>query len=606
MARLPYAYYQPEYDLPEFMTENPFGPPSRRRPATPYGTSALEQLSVVPGRRPRVDELLTAERRYEPGTAVAPTDQTTDRADSPVSMEWFDEYVEDMEANRDVVTTYEDWRRAQARIAETPPKPSVAKEGKPAEERPMSTAPIVEVTNPQRGPLEMPPRPEEPPKPSEAKEGAPKTYHDVADRVIKPDPEGTEGDPFGMETENRWTRARAVQQAGTAYGPGERPGSRRWEDEFVRDRQRLTDQDIRTRMGIYAFTMSPENQMAMYDRMRQEQESYRQGLAEARARDQADAPVSRALAQAVASSGMVSPEEAANLRVGDPVVKAFLSGAYGQGTRGESLQQRWVTDLLQVLADRAKSEEREEGQTTRSRERNAAIIAQSQGKRGNAEEEERLVSNWISGRVPDKPWPRELAVAYLRTGDPKYLPKGISKAEADRLVIEGRATYADPTKRHLLTPTPAAVANRERERETLPFKSGTIKARESIASITTNLVAAAKAWKQMPRSQQEAFVRWGRDAPNWWTSTLSWDGDKSYQRQAVRLHRLLGVLRRENYGLSQTLAEIRGQALETGMALDTWDPFRDPGGLEEALEALREATAARHQVWKSLERQKEK
>lgn len=146
-----------------------------------------------------------------------------------------------------------------------------------------------------------------------------------------------QGNFIGLKKQEGFSREAQIARARELYGqiPNERES--RWEDEFLQDRKRYTDKDIQRSFMIQSLLHGQEHGMKFREMARGEQADYDKGLQSARQADAARQRVSPALAEAIAGAGLASPEAAVELRMNDPLVKAFTSGGYSQGLAAERI-----------------------------------------------------------------------------------------------------------------------------------------------------------------------------------------------------------------------------------------------------------------------------
>ena len=157
----------------------------------------------------------------------------------------------------------------------------------------------------------------------------------AADQFIDPvNQKGERTDLLGFDDEEGFSRERQIERARAAYGENTPPSSR-WEDEFLANHKRISDKDVHRAFVLQALMGGQEQGLAYRESMLRQQAGQEQSLATARERDKANTRIDRGLAEAIAATGNISPEEAAQLTYGHPLVKAFSSGMYSQGGRAE-------------------------------------------------------------------------------------------------------------------------------------------------------------------------------------------------------------------------------------------------------------------------------
>lgn len=143
------------------------------------------------------------------------------------------------------------------------------------------------------------------------------------------------GNFLGLQKQPQFSREAQAARARELYGNAAFEEAPRWEDEFLQNRQRRSDADIHRAWVLQSAFHGNDHGMKFREMLRNEQKGYDEGLQAARQSDLGNQRVSPALAEAIAGSGLASPESAVLLRMNDPLVKAFQSGGYSQGLRAE-------------------------------------------------------------------------------------------------------------------------------------------------------------------------------------------------------------------------------------------------------------------------------
>ncbi len=454
-----------------------------------------------------------------------------------------------------------------------------------------------------------------------AQSGPPRDYSGEAARFESVDPEGGKH-LFGVDRE-LFDRQKRIEAARAAYGDSADPTpSTRWEDEFRSSRYRPTDDDAR-RAWISSLLFGQFGDQKAAEEMRrariQEGYAYDQALGQARDRDtaynQVNQRVSRGLAEAIAATGMVSPEDAVTLKMGDPIVKAFQSGGYAQGLRERGQDLDYLRHLESLIEKRLNGEERANTatETTRVRaessERAAAIRAAAKKGAGHGagagpatgptdDETVRYLIRYWQGRVP----PETVEGIVRGTIDPATQPNA---AQAKQILAD--ANYYRAQARDEREKMNRANDAMERQDIHLPDRAAetaavTVVARarndpkvryqlkDEITGASMTLRNAILAWKQMSPEGRLALVQL---APQGLTVVVRSAKMSSTDRAAAgAVLSAINELVKARSGSAVTESEWGRVASEIGLSGAPWDPFNDPAALEGHLARARERVMA--------------
>lgn len=444
------------------------------------------------------------------------------------------------------------------------------------------------------------------------------TYTDVDARVSERGPHtGARPNPFGREDEPNITREELMARAAEAYDRVAADDSgRHWEDEFLQNHKRTTDDDVQRAFLLQSLWHGNEHGMRFREMQRREQAGFEQGLSQARGADFANRRISKGLAQSIAAARLASPEEAAELRQSDPLVKAFTSGAYGQGSRYENLEQKYTLDANNTNRRIAEMEAKLAAQAALAAERNASQerIANTYAKKKkegtelSPEGHRAVVARTIFDKFADKGITKEQALA-AAGGDFASIPDGPLR-DAIELDVGSLAEFTDKTSVRPLAPgvsseqakAPTRVQTAvDKERATIQLKPAQIKENKEITLLAQSVRDAAAAWQRMRASPEgdrarRAYVQYGRGMPEAVRSQQL----GAFQGDASDLEALVGQIRRQTLGLAQTIPELSNLAVQMGMTAETWDPFKGPQGFERSMERLLKEVRTRKRLLMGL------
>lgn len=570
----------------------------------------------------------------------SPIDQTTNQS-TALQPQWFDDFNRRAMARGGIPTIAqqapespqpEPVRSTTVDVTvptdrETPPAKLA---GPPATHTP--EPPIVDVSNPKIREVE----PNAPPPPSQAKETpdpalmrapapeyAPPDYRHEAERIVDMgEGTGARGNFYGYEDEVNRTREQRIAAAGQAYDavgnpysdthdPRELIGRRagevvggpttgRWEDEFNKAHQPLTDTQIRRRAAALSIFAGPEAANAYYNREQRVRAGYDEGIANARARDFGEQRISKGTAEAIAASGIGgSPEEIANLRNNSGQVEAWQKGGFAQGNRLDSLNERQrqfdvATIQKQSLADQDRHFKEVEGYRNRvaklemMQTLKAGTPLQQQAKVGS-------IAKWLHERTPLQKMGRqgwELAQAYAATGDVSVLPPALRTVDMEKAWIEGASYTLTPSGPSTLNPGPSIAKDVGTTVAKEPMSPSNKRVYDELFSLRYAVNEAKEAWKKLSPEARRDFVTYGLRTPEAWREygTLQHFGP-----QVAALHRLKNRIIAMEAGKGQTPSEVANQLQGLGVTnADYWNGLKSPTGFDDALRSLDVFTTQRY------------
>lgn len=394
------------------------------------------------------------------------------------------------------------------------------------------------------------------------------------------------------------------------YGPSES----RWEDEFLKNHEALTDRQIRARtavIGLFGGLLGGDPNMARdyANREFRVRAGYDQGLAQARARDKGDQRIDQGLAEAMAATGNVSPEEAARLTYNSPLVSAYQNGMYAQGLSAERLermaQQFHVGEQGKTLRSREQtaSDERQTGVRAATQLTQAEILAGRKGQGAGAElspEQETLIAANLVDRFN---LPLDVGRAAVR-GRYEDVPEALQN-RVEAAVVQGKVAVRDRIGERGLSATPASAAatgevraaqSVRTARKKQAFTSAAWKERQQVRTVMSSARRARAAWDALSDEAKSAYVKVG---PKAWPALRQVLGTEKYQAEITNLKALSNELVRMEAGLSQTQSELTNQMEAQGIAPNWWAPLNDPAAYDEFLDRITERTRQRYQSLKA-------
>jgi hypothetical protein len=431
---------------------------------------------------------------------------------------------------------------------------------------------------------------------SRLRQEGPRDWRNVADVTMNEG--GPNPDLMGYKhplSERDTASARAAELYGEAT-----PTSR-WEDDFLANHERAPDSDIRMRSAIATLLGGPEEGRRFSDHERKLSEGYEKSLYEARERDRSEQRVSKGLAQAIAASDLgISPEEAVQLRMNDPIVKAFQNGGYSQGLRGEGQQMGLTKKVWDINAGAATAEMRDKGMTERGLMNNANQL--------------QIAQTYANARskLPDPADPVAQAKELELQGSVLARSmQGISKEQGMRIVQGDLSGLTPEQKDHVGKFLPGMLAGlgNQRTRDSIIRGFTTFETqkeakrenavRQSIELARNDLAKAEKwehswkasaiplsmamqSWGEMSEDSKAAFAQW---------STQGFAGavnkfltDPGDQQRAAKVRRVINALVKDRSGSAVTGSEWERIATEIGLPEGSWAPFNSSDTITQHLQ----------------------
>lgn len=432
-------------------------------------------------------------------------------------------------------------------------------------------------------------------------------YSSVAGRVASTPQQGPSPDPFGYDDDGGFKRAEAIRQARAAYDRQSSQGGRRWEDEFLADNPRMGNQEFRRRsIALGLFGGYDRMREAQQDRDKQQQQ-YATGLARARLQDQGERRISRAQAEAIAATGQVSPEAAAEMRLNDPLLKQFGQFA-SQGGRAEHLdyqRDKMIHELHTKVAlqeakaeaeaklkkelEDAKGATQREVASTHARGRKAADAA----KRLTPEEH----ANLVGANLAEKHGlPLTVGKEAARGNYANVPPELREKVEID--VIRGIGQSDIASARKIGTDVLAIPAKADEQAKAAGKKAKAVNA-EALELYVAKRKADPQfrleyitAWDDRSKAVGEAWQGWKQMSEQGKAALTQWAGEgfagsiqsaKLGARDgalAAPIQKLINELVKERSGATVTDQEWGRLGREVGLASGSYEPFKGMQTLE--------------------------
>lgn len=441
-------------------------------------------------------------------------------------------------------------------------------------------------------------------------------YSHAADQFIDPAAQkGERSDLLGFDDEEGFSRQKQIERARAAYGE-DTPPSSRWEEEFLQNHKRISDADVQRSFILQALAGGQEAGLAFRESMLRQQAGQEEGLAKARERDRANTRIDRGLAEAIAATGNVSPEQAAQLTYGHPLVKAFSSGMYSQGGRAEGqalglnkeklniisrLRQHIDNgDLRGAMALLSSATQLGTAQTYATKDKPQAAL--TEGAVQPPTQTEVIASNLFDSYK----LPFEVAMQAAQ-GDLSNVPEHL-RDNVRAAVIQNRQNVNTKEGMRAITAGPraaeargdiAATSSAKSARAKQPFSMTAGKERTAVRTLAATVKRARESWAKMSPEARDLFVQVGPDTPEAFANAYaSITGMKPYQAEATNLRALNNEITRQMAGLSQTNSEMQNQLKQSGLAAGYWDPFKSTDGFSEALDRIQELTRLRYQSMK--------
>ena len=436
-------------------------------------------------------------------------------------------------------------------------------------------------------------------------------YRDMASRVESPDANGKAPDVLGHDTDRDvFDREARIRQAREAYG-ADTPAkaSTRWEEEFSSGRSRTTDKDVWRAYALSSIFGDKDRALRVREQMKREQAGYDEGLMKARERDVADSSkgrrISRAMAEALAATGLVNPEDAVNLTYDDPLVKNYGNIATaGIKERGQDIgvhkSNLDIEGKLAAIERQGQTQQQIATDNNASRER----IADKRGKKaagagggggalGSDAEGEALMlqqSENISaadaaaivatGQIPENSalTPQKVEAALATLGLFRRLPAK-KKAEQLASILSQERQNIDLPKRTVETSIARAKSDPQYR----------FKWKDALSNISANVGDAVNAWKAMSEEGKKNFVQLGIGPTASFVKSASMsDADKVH---AGKVWTLINEMVKERSGAAVSDAEWGRIANEVGLSANQWDVFNSPDAIKNYIKAARDKVA---------------
>jgi hypothetical protein len=445
----------------------------------------------------------------------------------------------------------------------------------------------------------------------------PPDYRGTAGRVLT---DGGDRQNFmGYEDEVGFKRAEKIKQAQEAYKALPTETSRRWEDEFLADRKRYTDDDIHRGYVLQTLMSGSDAGLKFRQMARGEQEGYDKGLMSARERDAGSQRISSAMAEAIAATGQVSPEAAAQLKLNDPIVKQFGQFA-SQGGRAEGQQLARDKVIMQELAKLSMRDEDRQANRENTVMRGALGIQAALANKGvksdgtlpdatNLEWATKQLKRQVPGLSDEQ------ARTALLSGDTSGLTPEQAR-DVDLATAAVKAAANDPVARRTISTSQGKLEGEAEEKqknavELAIAKSATdpdyrVKMEQDLEARRLELKAAFDAWTTMSDAGKKAFVQFARSGiPAKLGDFVSHLGMEDAQQvteddraKATALQALFNSVIQKRAGVAVTESEMGRVAAELGLANGSWDPFNSVKGVGNTLNRIGATLRAHQQIYK--------
>ena len=420
-----------------------------------------------------------------------------------------------------------------------------------------------------------------------------RTYTNDAERMLGSPQRGERSDLFGFDDEEGFSRKKLIDRVRELYGEESRPETP-WEDEFLASHKGRSDSDIERAWLLQSLWSGNEHGMRFRQMLKNEQQGYEKGLAEARASDAANRRISRGMAEAIAATGQVSPEAAVQLRMNDKLVKDFGQFA-SQGGRAEGQGIGLSKEKLKLIAGMIESGDKEEAQKGLAMLRAATQLGQAEiyANKGQATTPEaKAINDSAAASVmaqalgENDPAIGARALANDFTGlsakqrgiamrlGPQLRAKAAQNKGLDQVLNDSIRTQAtQPIKDAYSIVKSIEIAKNNRQQRT-KFKTDW-----NDASIAFK--EAWQGWKSLSPDGKAALAEW---AAGGWTgkirSFLMQPGD---QERIAAVQGVINALVKDRSGSAVTGSEWERIATEIGLTADDWNPFNKPEAIEKFL-----------------------
>lgn len=391
-------------------------------------------------------------------------------------------------------------------------------------------------------------------------------------RITPERSQGEEPDFYGYDDEKGFSVDERVRRARESYQ--QQKPSTRWEDEFLDRHLRPEDQSVRARAAVLGFFGTGDDAKSFRDDMYKRQQDFDKGQAEARGRDRSESQIDPGLAEAIAATGMMSPEAASRLTYGSPVVQAFVQGGYNVGPR--RAQQELERDKLRYgMLDRyATGEQKEQGDLVTGMQRQETARLMAEGQKVTEEERQGAMRGAIMMAYGV---PKDVAERVVATygQDMNGVPEQF-KTQVQSILEVGNVARSRTDLRTLmgmvaqLAKGPAQTDQRiQGAAGTNYYGSDNVNKTGQLRGMVRVASDARKAWKALTPNERALYVKLDRTKPI--AEQIKALGlDTKAQVNVSRLDALNNLFNRINSGLTQTPSEIAAAAREQGITLDGW------------------------------------
>jgi hypothetical protein len=416
-----------------------------------------------------------------------------------------------------------------------------------------------------------------------------RNYGNTAGRMMGTPQRGERTDLLGFDDEEGFSRQRQIERARQAYGQEDAP-SHRWEEEFLRGRERLTDAQIRRRSAVMGVFGDPHQGEHWAEGQRRANAGYDEGLEKARARDAGEQRVSPAMAEALAATGQFSPEAAARVRRNDDLVRNFGQFA-SQGGRAEGQGVGLSKEKLRIMASLAKSDNADDRMKLQAMLQSAtqldvaemrgqgmnrlptevelggmaAFLGQTFG--GGPKNGMRILHGDLGDVPPDRAEQAQNMAAQLLAGN--VSKGGLGSVYGDSLRAQGTQPIKDKF---------AIDKAIEQERQKPGYR---VKFKNDWDSAAIPFREAWGAWNDLKPDAQARFAEWA--AGGFTGDVLKFLSTPEEQEKFAAVRGVINALVKDRSGSAVTGSEWERIASEIGLEADNWGPFNSPGTVTKFL-----------------------
>ncbi len=383
----------------------------------------------------------------------------------------------------------------------------------------------------------------------------------------------------------------------------------KWEDEFLQNNNRLSNDEIRRRARIVGIFQGVDAQKAFVDRELKMAEGYEKGLVDSRTRDYGDRRVGRADAVAIAGTGNVDPESAASLTNRDMLLGAFQNGMYSQGLsaeRAEKLLQQFMTGQAgETYRQGRKIEADAETNAT-----NAAVElakAEMWNQRAVMQQKERLTHDehadlFAATALKELGLPMPVGRAVFDGDYSQVPPEKMADTEAALARIKpfnlkSSVQQLGPGISAFAAKIPYNAAKVEAEviaraRADPKYK---VEMQTDMATAAMSLKQGIEAWNALSEQGKRDFAQFGGKG----IGAVLANGLKDPRDRALggAVWTVLNNLIQERSGVAVTESEWGRTANEIGLAQGVWDPFNTYEGIEFYLNNAAQRMRTRRDIY---------